>query len=124
MIFPVIEDGIVKNFVARRFRGKGKRYEGPHNDEGYIRKSHLLWGLDDLKGTEYLWTSHFLVLVEGIFDAIALRNNAYPSVALLGKNISPTQIGKLTELTERGLKTVVVLLCDSGLKYLSTDLWL
>ena len=51
-----------------------------------------------------------LATEEGIFAGFSSGANVAAAIQLL-------------RTTHRG-KTIVVLLCDSGLKYLSTDLWL
>ena len=108
VIFPVIEDNLVVNFVARRFMGGGKRYDGPHKEEGYWKKSHLVWNLNRIP------SDSSVVIVEGIFDAISLLDKNVG--AILGKTITNTQMIKIAEkasevtilmdanFTEEGLK--------------------
>ncbi len=105
VLIPILEDGEVKNFVARRVRGTGKRYTGPRAGDGYAKKSSLIWGLDEIRGNDY-----FLIVVEGIFDAISLQQQGYPVVALLGKQISTVQIRKLADLAKWDVTSVIVLL--------------
>lgn len=111
VIMPVVEEGVVKNFVARRFKGKGKRYTGPLSSEGYVKKSQLFWGLDNVGKERYR-----IIVVEGIFDAIALLQKGYPTIALLGKDISIVQVKKIVELTKRNVETVTILMDEGFLK--------
>lgn len=102
MIIPIIRKGIVVNFVARRFQGTGKRYDGPHNEEVLVRRSHLLYNYDNLLHSDYI------ILVEGIFDTISLTQRDLPVAGLMGKEISSEQIKMVMKW-----KKVVVLL-DGG----------
>jgi hypothetical protein len=101
IIIPVEENGEVKSFVARRFKGEGLRYTGPSTDDPFERKSNLLWGLDRIDDGSYI------VLVEGVFDALPLLDEN--AVALMGKEVSPVQIEKILD-TASG----VTVLLDSG----------
>lgn len=99
IIMPITENDVVQNFVARLIGKEGKRYTGPHKNEGYTNKGELLWNLDKLQyNTE-------IVLVEGIFDGIAIMNK-FPIVALLGKSLSNIQAEKILEKA----KSVIILL--------------
>jgi hypothetical protein len=99
IIIPIHEDGEVKNFLGRSFMGSRQRYTGPHADENYAPKSHLLYGFDRI-------IDH-VVLVEGVFDALALWE--YNAVALMGKEMSYNQLVKIINR----VKSVSILL-DSG----------
>ena len=102
VIIPIKQDGKVVNFVARRFEGLGRRYDGPHNEEAIVHKSHLLYNFDNMT------QSNWVIMVEGIFDAFALMLKQLPVVALMGKEISSEQI----RLTMRWNKVIVLL--DGG----------
>lgn len=102
LIIPVFFNQQVVNFVARRFHGVGRRYDGPHNDEAIMNKSHILYNFDATKNLESV------VLVEGVFDAFALMLKEVPVVALMGKEISSEQV-KLTMCWSR-----VIVLLDGG----------
>ena len=68
--------------------------------DGYLQ-------VTDQEATELTWR---LAKEEGIFAGFSSGTNVAAAIQLL-------------RTTSRG-KTIAVLLCDSGLKYLSTDLWL
>lgn len=102
VIIPIKQDGKVVNFVARRFEGIGRRYDGPHNEEAIVNKSHLLYNFDNML------QSNWVIMVEGIFDAFALMLKQLPVVALMGKEIASEQI----RLTMRWNKVIVLL--DGG----------
>lgn len=59
--------------------------------------------------TEAVQTARLLSRKEGIFAGFSSGANAAVALRLLRSEL-------------RG-KTIVILVCDSGLKYLSTDLW-
>jgi len=75
--------------------------------------------LDDMKTVdgflqvsdeEVIQTCQLLAQKEGIFSGFSAGANVLGATQLLRRK-------------EHQGKTVVVLLCDSGMKYLSTDLW-
>ena len=101
LIIPIIEGGVVVNFVARLIGNEGKRYSGPCRQENYINKSELLWNFDSVKFNSEV------VLVEGIFDAIPLLD--LNVAALMGKTLSDKQAEKLVNK----VRSVIVML-DSG----------
>ena len=69
----------------------------------------LISGYLQVTDDESIYFTRQLALQEGIFAGFSAGANVAAAMQLL-------------QTTCRG-KTIVVLLCDSGLKYLSTDLW-
>lgn len=101
IIIPLYEEGQVKSFLARRYVGKGLRYIGPSRTESFAPKSDFLWGLDKVNSGEHI------VLVEGVFDAIALEG--HNPAALMGKAISDKQVEKVLDTASE-----VTVLLDNG----------
>ena len=86
---------------------------------GYSMDKETLTLLDDMKTVdgflqvsdeEVIQTCQLLAQKEGIFSGFSAGANVLGATHLLRRK-------------EHQGKTVVVLLCDSGMKYLSTDLW-
>lgn len=83
LIIPIIENGMPVCFIARAIdKSQPKELSGPN-------RSWFLYGIDTVKKDEPV------VLVEGIFDAEAVSRAGFNAVAIMGSNISDTQIGKL-----------------------------
>jgi len=70
----------------------------------------LVDGYLEVKDEEAIEMTRRLAKEEGIFAGFSSGTNVAAAVQLL-------------KTTSRG-KTIATLLCDSGLKYLSTDLWM
>ena len=66
-------------------------------------------GFIQISGAEAQKTTRELAKHEGIFGGFSSGANVAAALKLLSKDMSG--------------KTIVVIICDSGLKYLSTDLW-
>jgi len=73
-----------------------------------LRREHVD-GYLQVSDVEAIETARRLARVEGLFAGFSSGANVAAALRLLGTS-------------ERG-QTIAVLLCDSGLKYLSTDLW-
>lgn len=83
LIIPIIEDKKIVSYVARAYdEREPKEISGPN-------KSWFLYNLDEIKEGDDVF------IVEGIFDAEALRRWGMKAVAILGSNVSDVQIGKL-----------------------------
>ena len=67
-------------------------------------------GYVQVTNEEAIRTARRLAAEEGLFAGFSSGANVAAALKLLSEELDR--------------KTVVVLLCDSGLKYLSTDLWL
>jgi cysteine synthase len=66
-------------------------------------------GFIEVTGKDAKFWANELASVEGIFAGYSAGANLFGAVNLLGNEMIN--------------KTIVILICDSGLKYLSTDLW-
>lgn len=66
-------------------------------------------GYLEVTGNAARQTARLLAKTEGIFGGFSAGANAAAALQLLGG--------------EMGGKTIAIIICDSGLKYLSTDLW-
>lgn len=86
IVIPIIDNGKVQNYIARRFMYAGSRYSGPHKDEGFTPKGSLVYGINRISNSP-------VVIVEGVFDALALWS--FGGVALMGKTASPAQIARV-----------------------------
>jgi cysteine synthase A len=73
-----------------------------------LRREHVD-GYLQVSDAEAIETAHRLAREEGLFAGFSSGANVAAALRLLG-------------MSQRG-KTIAVLLCDSGLKYLSTELW-
>lgn len=84
IIIPIIEDGRFVCYVARSLDGHNpvKELSGPD-------KGDYVYGLDEIGKDEDVF------IVEGIFDAEALRRWHIKAVAILGSNITDVQVGKI-----------------------------
>lgn len=103
VIIPIHYEYEVVNFLARRFRGVGRRYDGPRKGETPLPKSALFWNWDEACKLREV------VLVEGFFDAVRLKQKGLNVAALLGKEIHPPQILKAAQVWDK-----VVILLDGG----------
>ena len=87
LVIPVYEGGVLVSYVARSISGAEPKDLNPPSSMG--SKGQYLYGLDTLeKGDK-------VIVTEGVFDTWHLQNHGYKSVALMGSQISPVQIGKL-----------------------------
>src|SRR3990167_3348276 len=83
LIIPIIEDKITVSYIARSVdKSEPKELSGPN-------RSWFLYNIDEVKADEPV------VIVEGIFDAEAVKRAGFNAVAIMGSNISDTQVGKL-----------------------------
>jgi len=97
LIFPIIEDGVVRSFAGRAMGGWEPKYQHPAADG----KSSLLYGLDLVAGPEDV------IVVEGPTDVLSMYQKRLPACALLGKRGTMAQAGKLHR---RGARRVTLLL--------------
>ena len=105
LVLPIYFDNEIVNLVARQipeYPAKS-RYLYPHKNEAVMEVSELVYNYDDAKDWEWV------ILCEGVFDVIALKNKGWPVVGLLGKDISNEQV----LLVSSTWNSVVVLL-DGG----------
>jgi len=105
LVLPVYFDHEIANLVARQIKGYNTptRYLYPHKGEAPKDKSELLYNYDNARKKDWV------VLVEGVFDCIALMQIGIPSVSLLGKEISDDQILLVLENWDK-----VIVLLDGG----------
>ena len=82
------ETGQLVGYMGRSIDGSEPKYLLPSGKKGF-RKSRLLFNLHRLLAERP--RPHWAVLVEGIFDAMRVRQAGYPSVALLGSSLSRDQ---------------------------------
>ena len=78
----------------------------PHLD---LLRAEQIDGFVQVTDEAAIAATHDLASTEGIFAGYSSGANLAAAVQLLGR--------------ETRLKTVVIVICDSGLKYMSTDLW-
>lgn len=102
VIIPVWEDNKILSFTARSFDGSDPRYLGPRVGSGWVPRSETVFGLERISE----WGE--LVVVEGVFDAMALWGEN--AVSILGKSLSPTQLNKIVKKRPRK----VTVLLDAG----------
>jgi len=96
IIFPVYStDGKLKAVVRRTLSEEKAEYFGKYKVIG--AKSECLYGLYEAQSLDY--DLNKIILVEGVFDAIALHRMGYTAVALLGTSISKWQLKMLYELS-------------------------
>jgi DNA primase len=99
VIAPVLSYGRPIYFVARDFTGrKEAKVLTPVNVEGKLRASDVVYNLDEAT------TQPRGVIVEGWTDAVATRG-----AALLGKRISPVQLGLLRTAGAGKWRDVVIM---------------
>lgn len=95
IIFPVYStEGKLKAVVRRTLSEEKAEYFGKYKAIG--AKSECLYGLYEAKSVGY--DLNKIILVEGVFDAIALHRMGYTAVALLGTSLSKYQLKILYEL--------------------------
>lgn len=90
VIVPLYEDGELVYFVARAFTKMRDKYKNPA-----VPKHSLL---PVFYGRKQRAT---VVLVEGVFGAIAMNQAGYTAIPLLGKEIHLVQLQKLSQLYPR-----------------------
>jgi len=96
IIFPVYAiNGKLKAVVRRTLSEEKAEYCGKYRVIG--AKSECLYGLKEAQDMDYDLSR--LILVEGVFDAIALQRIGYSAVALLGTSVSKYQLKILYELS-------------------------
>ena len=92
------ENGMLNYFVGRSFYDSSFKHKNPNVSKDIIGfELHINWDMP-------------IVLVEGAFDAIAIKRNAIP---LFGKTISDTLKKRIVE---RGVKTIYICLDDDAKK--------
>lgn len=96
IIFPVYSiEGKLKAVVRRTLSEEKAEYFGKYRVVG--TKSECLYGLYEAQSEGY--NLNKIILVEGVFDAIALHRMGYTAVALLGTSLSKYQLKILYELS-------------------------
>ncbi|MHA2365351.1 MAG: PLP-dependent cysteine synthase family protein [Candidatus Hodarchaeales archaeon] len=115
---PLVKCYLIEPSNAAVFAGKNVMNQGDHKIQGggYAKSDlkfldeFLLNGVLEVTDEEAYLTTRLLAQKEGIFVGPSSGANVHGALQLLKGPMKG--------------KTVVVILCDSGLKYLSTDLWL
>lgn len=111
IIFPVYAtDGKLKAVVRRTLSEEKAEYCGKYKVIG--AKSECLYGLKEAQDMDYDLSR--LILVEGVFDAIALQRIGYSALALLGTSVSKYQLKILYELSPEEISLCFD--CDSKVK--------
>ena len=96
VVIPVMTTKAQLHAVCRRTLNPEKEQKGEkYKFNG--KKSECLYGLYDLKKQHF--DLQHIILVEGIFDAIALQKMGYSAVALMTTNISNYQLKLLLNLS-------------------------
>lgn len=103
VIFPDIEGGIAKFWVARHLGTHPRKWLLPKNGTVTLKRSQAVWGLALQQKDSEIW------ICEGIFDAAAVRG-----VALFGKEAAPGQLQVILALNP---KRVVVALDNDAKSY-------
>ena len=91
ILVPIYQNGVLRNYFLRSTFGMGKLY-------GKYPRHDLLPGIDFATDIEKP-----LYVVEGIFDAIAIRHAGYQAVATLSNKLLPAQLAILKKY-----KTIVL----------------
>lgn len=100
VVFPVLHRGIPVGWQGRRAEGK--------SEPKYVSSDHIgnfLWPIDTLFADIIEYRKH-VVLVEGVFDAVALWKMHVPALCTFGKKISDKQVQLLQQL---GVKSVAIM---------------
>jgi len=92
LVFPVLLGGRPVSWQARRVRGGDPKYVAPPNLKQW------LWPLGAWFFEVY---TDFVILVEGVFDAIAFLRHGYAALCTFGKTISDVQVNLLREMSPR-----------------------
>jgi len=86
IVLPVFDpDGLLVYWTIRMTK-KGSRYRNPPKDTFSLSKEDVIWS-----GKKWPDPESVVMLTEGIFDAITLRQCGFPSVSLLGKDLHDHQ---------------------------------
>jgi len=104
----ILGDGLVTN-PQHRIQGGGYALTKEKLQFKLIDTSKLVDGYIKVSDTEAKQMASLLAIHEGIFGGFSGGANVAAAIKLLKGPLAG--------------KTVVCLICDSGLKYLSTDLW-
>jgi hypothetical protein len=100
LVFPVLNRGIPVAWQGRRAEGK--------SEPKYVSSDHIgnfLWPIDT-QFSDRIAADRHVVLVEGVFDAIALWKMDVPALCTFGKKISEKQVVLLQQL---GVKSVAIM---------------
>lgn len=100
VIIPVYEENEIVCFIARSFLDFIEpKYLFPHHGETKLTTNEAIFGYDDAKGASRADFLESFVLVEGVFDAMAI-NKATTAVglAIMSKSLSEGQLYKLLKL--------------------------
>jgi len=92
ILIPIYQNGILRNYFLRSTLGGGKIF-------GKYPRHDLLPGIDF--ATDY---SKPIYVVEGIFDAIAIRHANYQAVASLSNKLLPAQL----EILKKYKRVIIV----------------
>lgn len=113
IILPIIENEETVCLSARSFLPFIRPpYLFPHYGETIYTAGEVIWGYDKAK----IYSSGAVVLVEGIFDAMAvIRKQSFGlhGLALLNKAMTKAQLGKLLKLDKR-VGFMIMLDADAG----------
>lgn len=99
LIFPIAYDGKIVNYQGRRINGdfEPKYVSGPDIHD-------YLFPMDQTQ-LEICRYTQYVVIVEGIFDAIAMWRCDRPAVCTFGKKITDAQVNLLRQI---GIKKVIL----------------
>lgn len=107
VIFPVIQNGAQVYFTTRYCGDHVMKAKNPPNIDGYLKKTDVLWNYDGVRGKA------IVTVCEGAISGMAFSD----SVALLGKEISETQLAMITDLVPYGLEELIIALDADAGKY-------
>ena len=101
VIIPIYEGGKLIGYQGRSIKkNPQKKYRFPKG----IKMGKVIFNIDNVKGAT-------VVITEGVFDAMALIQQGYCAVAILGLNLTPYKVRKLILA---GVNTVVVAVDSDG----------
>ena len=116
IVIPVYRNGKLVNYLGRSWNGREPKYLNCPNDEAIVPLSELVYPVNVL-------TNDFLVLTEGVFDALRVGVNA---VALFGKRrrLSDAQIEEIAKVKPKNLIIMFDSDAEEDAEALGEFLWL
>jgi P4 family phage/plasmid primase-like protien len=99
IVIPYWKNGYVVNFIARACGDSGPKYLKKKNDG---QNQNVLWGLNTLnRKTD-------LIIVEGVFDALAVYQDGYKVLSPLGSRFSKKQFTDLLRVAKGHKGNIII----------------
>lgn len=113
VMIPVRDlDGNIVNFVGRSiYEDNTLRYKNCSTDLAIVSANKCLYGLYE---TLQSGKKHYLMIVEGIFDAAKLLQNGANCIALMKKDITQQQLDMVMECFPKN--TIIYICLDKGVE--------